>query len=163
MKKYQRMLLKFYWLTLPSGPFGDLCRGNSYRKHILGCGKNFKVGESAYIYSPEKLSVGDDVYIGFTSYLGNGTINIGSEVLIGNHVSITPSNHLLKEGSFRFGGSDDRGITICDGVWIGAHACLLAGVTIGTGSLVAAGAVVTRSVPEGVVVAGVPAKIIKKY
>lgn len=163
MKKHQRTLLKFYWLMLPSGPFGDLYRGNSYRKYILECGKNFKVGESAYIYSPEKLSVGDDVYIGFSSYLGNGTINIGSEVLLGNHVSITPSNHLPKGGSFRFGGFDDRGITISDGVWIGAHACLLAGVTIGAGSLIAAGAVVTHSVSERVVVAGVPAKIIKKY
>ena len=52
-------------------------------------------------------------------------------------------------------------IKIGNGVWIGAHATILSGVTVGNGSVIAAGAVVTKDVPERVVVAGVPAKIIK--
>lgn len=53
-------------------------------------------------------------------------------------------------------------ITICDGVWIGARATVLPGVTIGEGAVVAANAVVTKDVPPWVIVGGNPAKIIKK-
>ncbi len=56
---------------------------------------------------------------------------------------------------------DDRPITICDDVWIGANAVILPGVTIGEQSVVAAGAVVNRDVPPRCVVAGVPARKIK--
>lgn len=161
MKKSSRLYQKIRWQFIPSGPHGDLARGESYRKHMLRCGNNFKVGESAFIFSPELLEVGDDVYVGFSTYLGNGSIVLGNQVLIGNHVSITPSNHLAKNGSFRFGGSVDSKIFIGDGAWIAAHSCILSGVSIGAGSLVAAGSVVTKSIPERVVVAGVPARIIK--
>ena len=52
-------------------------------------------------------------------------------------------------------------VTICDDVWIGARVIILPGVTIGKGSIIAAGAVVTKNVPEYAVVGGVPAKVIK--
>ena len=53
-------------------------------------------------------------------------------------------------------------VKIGNKVWIGAHATILPGVTIGDGAVVAAGAVVTKDVPSNVVVAGVPAKVIKE-
>ncbi|WP_373478950.1 DapH/DapD/GlmU-related protein [Geminocystis sp.] len=53
-------------------------------------------------------------------------------------------------------------VTICDGVWIGAHSLILKGVTIGKGSIVGAGSVVTKDVPEMTIVAGNPAKVIRK-
>ena len=55
--------------------------------------QKFKVGSGVIIHSPRKLTVGDNVYIGVMSYIGAGTIRMGNEVLIGNHVQVTASNH----------------------------------------------------------------------
>lgn len=145
---------------LPPGPLGDAGRGCLYRSHLKSCGLNFKVAEGAFIFSPELLAVGTNVYIGFCSYLGNGPIRLEDEVLIGNHVSITAANHLVKNGSYRFGGSETSEVIIGRGTWIGAHVCILAGVEIGRGCIVAAGAVVTKSFGDRVVIAGVPARVI---
>ena len=60
------------------------------------------------------------------------------------------------------GGIKSAPITIGDRVWIGCRAIILAGVTIGEGSVVAAGSVVTRDVPPGTLVAGNPAKVIRE-
>lgn len=156
----ERLSIKLRGLLVPSGPPGDARRGALYRPYLLSCGQNFKVAEQAFIYSPEKLRAGDHVYVGFCSYLGNGPISLGDEVLIGNHVSITAANHLEKDRSFRFGGSELAEVRIGRGTWIAAHACIMAGVTLGAGCLVAAGAVVTRSFGDRVVLGGVPARVI---
>ena len=162
MNKLARLKIKFKNLFTPSGSLGDLSRGNAYKAYLRVCGKNFKVAESALIYLPEELSVGDDVYVGFCTYLGNGGITLGNEVLIGNHVSITAANHLRKNGSYRFGGSESKTVKIGDGTWLAAHSCILAGVTIGRGCLVAAGSVVTKSFGDDLLIAGTPARVIKK-
>jgi len=57
------------------GKDGDKLRGKIWGIQIKNSGKNFKVGETALIYSPEKLSIGNNVYLGFCSFLGNGTIS----------------------------------------------------------------------------------------
>lgn len=62
---------------------------------------------------------------------------------------------------FQQGHLPKRKVTICDDVWIGARVIILPGVTIGTGSIIGAGAIVTKDVPEYAVVAGTPAKVIK--
>ena len=156
----QRLAIKLRGFLIPSGPPGDARRGALYQPYLLSCGENFKVAEQAFIYSPEKLRAGDHVYVGFCTYLGNGPIVLEDEVLIGNHVSITAANHLEKNRSFRFGGSELKEVRIGRGTWIAAHACIMAGVTIGKGCLVAAGAVVTRDFGDRVVIGGVPAKAI---
>jgi carbonic anhydrase/acetyltransferase-like protein (isoleucine patch superfamily) len=90
-----------------------------------------------------------------------------SLVTIGDHVTVSDGVLLVThDGGVwvlrdRLGPVDVFGpITICDNVFVGARSVLLPGVTIGRGSLVGAGAVVTRSVPEDVVVAGSPARIV---
>jgi len=147
-------------LTTPHGARGDRDRGKLHEPFLARHGRNFKVAEQAYIYSPDLLEVGDDVYVGFGSYLGNGPIRLEDEVLIGNHVSITAANHLRKGNSYRFGGSEMDGIIVGRGSWIAAHACITAGVSIGEGCLVAAGAVVTKSFGDNLLIAGVPARAI---
>lgn len=142
------------------GPSGDRKRARLIEPHLKHFGKNFKLASQAYIYSPEKLTVGDHVYIGFNTYLGNGTIEIDDEVLIGPFVSITPANHQSVSGSFRFGGSAEEGIRIGRGTWIASHSSILAGVSIGRNCLIASGAVVTKDVPDNAIVGGVPAEII---
>ena len=79
-------------------------------------------------------------------------------------ITVTALNHNFEESSKRI---DEQGVTtkpviIGNDIWIGANAVLLPGVTIGDHSVVAAGAVVTKDVPPHSLVAGVPAKIIKK-
>lgn len=146
--------------------FPNTSIGNRLRGYFLGifvrqCGRNLKIAKNVRIYSPEKLSLGDNVYIGYCAYLGNGEIEIGDETVIGPFACITPSNHTYMNGSFRFGGSKYSKITIGKGCWLAAHVTITAGVNLAEVVLVAAGAVVTRNVPKYFVVGGVPAKIIK--
>ena len=152
------MLLNILLFLIPNGSHGDRLRGRAYQIFMKKCGKNFKVGTNAFIYAPEKLTVGDNVYVGFNSYLGQGEINLSDEVLIGNFVSITASNHQKKDGSWRFGGFQQEPINIGRGVWLSANSCITAGISIGSGTVVGAGAVVTKSFGSDKVLIGIPAK-----
>lgn len=158
MNKWARLSMKLRMLFIPDGPHGDRARGKLYEPYLNEVGENFKIGSQAFIYNPNGLKVGNHVYIGFNTYLGQGEIELDDEVIIGNFVSITASNHLLKDNSFRFGGFSTNSIKIGYGTWIGAHSCITAGVSIGKSSLVGAGAVVTKSFEEGSIIVGVPAK-----
>ncbi|NDI97589.1 acyltransferase [Flavobacterium sp. LaA7.5] len=157
LTKGRRLWMKWRMLFIPDGPFGDRARGKLYEPYLKKYGKNFKVGSQAYIFNPNGLEVGDNVYIGFNSYLGQGEIDLKDEVLIGNFVSLTASNHLMKDGSFRFGGYKAEKITVGKGSWLGAQSSIMAGVSIGRSCLVASGAVVTKSFEDDCVIGGVPA------
>ena len=85
-------------------------------------------------------------------------IEIGNNCCISKNVTIRDSNsHYINREGYRC----TAPIKICDNVWIGLGATILSGVTIGEGSVVAAGAVVNKDVPAKSLVAGVPAKIIR--
>lgn len=94
--------------------------------------------------------------------LGNGGIDIGENVLIGPNTAIVAANHEFErtDRPINTQGLSAEGITIHDDVWIGATCTILDGVTLGEGAVVAAGSVVTSSVPENAVVAGVPAEVV---
>jgi maltose O-acetyltransferase len=125
-------------------------------------GKGLKISSLVNIYNPSKLRVGDHVYIGHGTYVGDGDIFIGDEVVIGPFCNISGGNHRFRSGSVRFGGYEYKSISIGRGTWIGGHASILGGVEVGSGCLVAAGAVVTKDVPDGMIVAGIPGRIIGK-
>lgn len=111
----------------------------------------------------ESIVVGDRVSINpFSILYGHGGLRIGSDVLIAAHVTIIPANHnfIRPDMRIREQGETRLGITIGDDVWIGTGARILDGVTIGNGSVIAAGAVVRSDVPPYCVVAGVPARSI---
>ena len=163
MKKitsFRRRILKIKMIFIPDGPDGDRKRGRLYEPYLKSFGENLKVGSQAFIFNPNGLSVGNHVYIGFNSYLGQGEIELMDEVLIGNFVSITASNHLIKNGSFRFGGYHAEKIKIGRGTWIGAGASITAGVSIGASCLIASGAVVTKNFDDKLIIGGVPSKVI---
>ncbi len=162
MTSSSRLKIKILGLFIPDGPHGDRKRGKLYEPYLRIHGVNLKIASQAFIFNPNELTVGNDVYIGFNSYIGQGQVRLEDEVLIGNFVSITATNHLIKEQSFRFGGFKAEPIIIGKGTWIGANSSILAGVSIGKGCLVAAGAVVTKSFGDGLVLAGIPAKPISK-
>lgn len=112
----------------------------------------------------EGLKIGNNSNIGPFAYIGcSGFIEIGDNVMISPRVSIFAENHdfdnpniIMKEQ-----GVTKKFVKIEDDCWIAANSIILAGVTIGKGSVIAAGSVVTKDVPPYSVVAGVPAEIIK--
>lgn len=109
----------------------------------------------------KNITIGKNVFFNIgCSFQDRGGISIGDGTMIGMNVTIATLNHGLP--------LETRNVTfpspviIGDNVWIGSNATILPGVTIGDNSVVAAGAVVTKDVPENTVVAGVPAKELKK-
>jgi acetyltransferase-like isoleucine patch superfamily enzyme len=99
----------------------------------------------------------------FVIISGQGNIKIGDYVRIAAHSVVIASDHNYDDVDMPvvYQGVKSRGIVIDDDVWIGNGAKILDGVHIGKGAIVAAGAVVTSSVPSNAVVAGVPARVIK--
>lgn len=110
------------------------------------CGKNITVGKRVFINSGCRFQ-------------DQGGIAIGDDALIGHNVVLATLNHGFAPDSRK--DLYPAPITIGRNVWIGANSTVLPGVTVGDNSIIAAGAVVTKDVPENAVVAGVPAKIIK--
>ena len=109
-----------------------------------------------------------DVVIGDYSRIGLhstiiGPVCIGSHVHLAQGITVTALNHNFADRDRRIDqqGISTQPVVIGDDVWIGANAVILPGVTIGRHCVVAAGAVVTKDVPDYCVVGGVPAKIIK--
>jgi acetyltransferase-like isoleucine patch superfamily enzyme len=112
----------------------------------------------------ESISIGDRSAVGAGSFLGGqGGIRIGSDVIMGPGVRIFSENHNHGdvEKPIRSQGQTRAPVTIDDDCWIGGNVTILAGVTIGRGTVVAAGAVVTRDVPEYCIAGGVPARVLK--
>jgi carbonic anhydrase/acetyltransferase-like protein (isoleucine patch superfamily) len=95
------------------------------------------------------------------------SITIGDNVLTGRHVFISDNNHGDLSSNLDIPPQlrplcSKGGVVICDNVWVGERSCILGGVTIGKGSIVAANSVVTKDVPPYCLVAGVPAQIKKR-
>ncbi|MCK9387446.1 MAG: acyltransferase [Sulfuritalea sp.] len=109
------------------------------------------------------VRLGDRVEINnFSIVNGTGGVDVGDDTLIGPGVRIISYQHRFAVGAtIRSQAVDARPIRIGRDVWLGANAIILAGVTIGDGAVVAAGAVVREDVPEFMVVAGVPATVRK--
>ena len=132
-------------------------------------GKDVYIGSNG-IFSYNNISIGNDVYIGanavFQSSYGN--IEIGNHIMFGPGVHIHGGNHiideigsLIKHTSEKKIGEDGQ-VVIEDDCWIGANAMILANVTIGRGSVIGAGAVVTKDVPPYSIYTGVPEQKIRR-
>jgi len=129
---------------------GDHCR--------LGQGVFFETSGDGRIVLGRHVRVNQGVFV--VSY---SAIAIGDDTLIGEYVSIRDANHGTAPGALiRTQLHDATPITIGRDVWIGRGTAVLKGVTIGDGAIVAANSVVTRDVPAGTVVAGVPARVIRR-
>lgn len=112
----------------------------------------------------EGLKIGNNSSIGPYSYIGcSGFIEIGDNVMMSPRVSIYAENHLFDDPNLTIKeqGVKREFVKIEDDCWIAANTIILAGVTIGRGSVIAAGSVVTKDVPPYSIVGGVPAKVIK--
>jgi acetyltransferase-like isoleucine patch superfamily enzyme len=110
------------------------------------------------------VCIGDHSGIGGFSFIGGaGGVAIGKNVIMGQWVSFHPENHVFERTDIpiRLQGVTREGIVIEDDCWIGAKVTFLDGAHVGTGCVIAAGAVVRGEIPPYAVAAGVPAKVIK--
>jgi len=149
------------------------CEINALSKRGIILGDRVTVGAYALIRPTnyyggeigEGLRVGDNSNIGPYNYIGcSGYIEIGNDVMISPRVSIYSENHVYDRTDIpmKRQGVKREFVVIEDDCWIAANSVILAGVTIGKGSIVAAGSIVTKDVPPFSIVAGNPAKIIKR-
>jgi len=133
--------------------------------NIYGCeiGDNTKVG--SYVEIREKVKIGKNCKIQAFAFLPQGVI-LEDEVFIGPHACFVNDKipRATVNGKLKEQGKDWEPLTtiIKKGASIGANATILGGITIGENSIVGAGSVVTKNVPDNVIVVGNPAKIIKK-
>ena len=122
----------------------------------IGPGSTVHMG--VRFFNPAGIQIGEDSIIGFRSFLdGRDKLVIGDHVDIASEVMIYNSEHALDSEDFH---ATSAPVVIGDYVFIGPRAIILPGVKIGRGAVVAAGAVVTKDVPDFAIVGGVPAKII---
>ena len=139
LKKY-----KIYVLRKNGANIGQvILHGNFHfegRANNLTMGNMVHINQGVIIQGSAKIDIGDNVHLSY-----------GSKLVVGN---------LILEHSTRLQHVANP-IRICNNVWVGAGAIILGGVTIGKNAVIAAGAVVTKDVPENTIVGGVPAKILK--
>lgn len=141
-------------------------------KHSMGaCGRNVMIKPSTSVFKGlENFYICDDVRIARYAviYSTRAKVYIGHKVEIAPYLKIITGNHNVKNiGHFMFDGDinknkdDDRDVIIEGDSWFGINVTILAGVTIGRGSVIAAGAIVTKSCPPYSIIGGVPARVLK--
>lgn len=144
------------WITIGSGT-------------MIGPHVSLAAGMPGEYFPPETgaiVSIGDRCAIGRGStILGRARIEIGDDVMTGPHVYITDHNHTYDELDVPIGKQwfEHDPVSIGAGSWIGAGAIILPGAKLGRHVTVAGGAVVRGEIPDNSVVAGIPAKVVRRY
>lgn len=152
--------------ALRARPGYDVAEGAYVAADAAIAASRFTIGTGSYVASGCRIR--DDLTIGEHTSLNAGVVTIGlvaigSDVRIASGVVLVGENHVFDDPDvpIRLQGETSLGVVIEDDVWIGANVTVLDGVTVGAHSVVAAGAVVARSVPPHSVVGGVPAKVLR--
>ena len=150
----------------------DMIWAPIYKRAMKSCGRGVYLRPmSSDFKGLENLSIGDGTSVpkGATFYCTKAPLTIGKKVIFGPKPTIITGDHridLLDRYIIDITDEEklpenDQPVMIEDGCWIGANVTILKGVTIGHGSVVAAGSVVTKSFPPYSIIGGVPAKLIK--
>ncbi len=133
-----------------------------WRAQKLRFGVDVVICSHVVIRHPELVVIGNNVAINeFVHIWAGGGVQIGDDTMIASHCVITSQTHSIGVSLYRETLECKR-VVIGKNVWIGAGSIILPGMTIGDNSVIGAGSVVTKNVPEGCVVAGVPAQILRK-
>lgn len=145
-----------------SAPDDDAARQAVLKQWLPNSGKHFYIEPPFYCDYGYNINTGNKVFFNFNCVvLDVAPVNIGSNVFFGPAVQIYTVNHPLEAKQRRTLLEQALPVNIADDVWIGGGAIILPGVSIGSGSVIAAGSVVSKDVPPGVVAAGNPCKVIK--
>jgi len=136
--------------------FGNNCIVDAYAQ--------FKCPTSFEQTKRHNIEIGNNVFIGRGTIIdSNFSVRIGNNTFIAPTCFITDTNHNFEFPNLpiREQGGRYEPVDIGEDVWIGTHTVIVAGVSIGNGSIVAANSTVTRDVPHGVIVGGSPARFLK--
>lgn len=164
VSKVWRVFYALFGQWLPRSCYSVICLKIRYfflKRIAKEAGKNVNIEQ--YVVFGEELEIGDNSTIGFKSDV-YGPVKIGKNVMIGPEVAIYTHNHehkAIEIPMIEQGYTESKPVVIEDDVWVGRRVLILPGVHIGTGAIVAAGAVVIKNVDSYSIVGGNPAKHIK--
>lgn len=128
-----------------------------YRRVGMKIGENCVVRRGVYLASPNELEIGDGTFIGRANLFCTGGVKIGKNVNVSDGVVVITAKHDIRSAKFE---ALYESIAIGDYAWLATNCIILAGVTVGEGAIVAAGAVVTKDVAPYTIVGGNPAIVI---
>lgn len=127
------------------------------------------MGEMVWVEPPLSVSYGSHIHVGTHVYanfnlvlVDDADIFIGDRVMFAPNVTVSTAGHPLDPAERTEGTQFSLPVHIEDDVWIGSNVVIMPGVTIGAGSVIGAGAVVTKDIPAGVLAVGVPARVVRK-
>lgn len=156
---------------LGSATIEDYVKIDAMSKKGITIGNNFSIGRNSIIECTgvirelgEELIIEENVGIAANTFIAvRGKVIIRKNTIIGPGVSIHAENHKFEDINtpIRLQGASRKGIEIGEDCWIGSKVVILDGVKIGNHAIIAAGAVVTKDIPDYAIVGGVPAKVIK--
>lgn len=132
------------WAGVPVGK-GTIIGG---RLHLTGDPRLLRIGSKCFLNTGVHIDL-------------SAAVSIGDGVALAQDVLVLTNTHEIGGPTHRAGVLRDAPVAIGNGCWVGARAVILPGVTVGAGSIVAAGAVVTNDVPPDSLVGGVPARVIR--
>jgi acetyltransferase-like isoleucine patch superfamily enzyme len=146
---------------LPENKITIRIRGLLMSPFFGKCGRNLQVARNVTFLNSTGISIGNDVYVATGCWIdGMGGLVIEDEVKISPFVVITTTSHCFKNDSVRGGGSRSGPVVIGRGSWLASHVTVVAGTTIGRGTIVGANAVASKNLPDNVFAAGAPARVI---
>jgi acetyltransferase-like isoleucine patch superfamily enzyme len=160
---FSYLILNLFQFT--PGIIGFGLRYIAVKRLAKNCGKFVSIYPGVFFLNINQLEIGDYVSIHQMCYLeAFGGLKIGSNTAIAHGASVVSIEHDYQQRLVPMRNAKVIGkpTIIKDDVWVGTGAKVLAGVTVGDGSIIGAGAVVTRDVPAFSIAAGVPAKVIRK-
>lgn len=160
---YYTVLQRLPMHPFPGGLLFNRLRLAAVKRVVRKCGVGVMVKSGCYFGNGSRLTIGDRSQLGQHARL-NGEIHIGNDVLMAQDVVMMATSHRYDRLDIPIiaqGEAEEVPIHIGDGAWIGTRVIILPGVDIGHDSIVAAGAVVTKSCPPFSILGGVPARIVK--
>ena len=146
-------------------------------KYDIVIGKRCEIKGHLFSFEGGKILIGNNVFMNYNSFIGSmEAVTIGNDVIIATNVRIFDNNNhptsptqreMMSHNDFygelwTWKYAEHKPVVIGDNVWIGEFSAILKGVTIGKGSIVASHSVVTKDVPPYVIVAGNPARVVKR-
>jgi maltose O-acetyltransferase len=160
----------YYFIAqkLPGSPFPGAWIGQKLRYFLasqifVSCGRAARINVGAMFGTGCKINIGDNSSLGPYSWVANDT-QIGNDVMMAPYVIILSGSHNFDRTDITMreqGAPPPQKIVIGNDVWIGTRSIILPGVNVGHHSIIGAGSVVTKDVPDWAIVAGNPASIIR--
>ena len=160
--KAERQLYTEFFLRYLPAHSGILLRRKYYCKKFQKSGESVNILAGIFIVHPERIECGNNMSFGIANYIqAGGGLKIGHNVMFGPYVKIWTQTHNFERKNIpmREQGYSYNPVEIGDNVWIGANSFLMPGVKIESNSIISACSVVgAKSYPEGIILAGNPAR-----